>query len=29
MWLKHAGFAGVDCLWLFAGHAVFGGFKQP
>jgi len=29
VWLKHAGFAAVDCWWLFAGHAVFGGFKQP
>jgi tRNA (cmo5U34)-methyltransferase len=28
MWLKHAGFAAVDCFWLFAGHAVFGGFKR-
>jgi tRNA (cmo5U34)-methyltransferase len=28
VWLKHAGFTTVDCLWLFAGHAVFGGFKR-
>lgn len=28
VWLKHAGFSAVDCLWLFAGHAVFGGFRQ-
>lgn len=27
IWLKHAGFAAADCCWLFAGHAVFGGFK--
>jgi tRNA (cmo5U34)-methyltransferase len=27
VWLKHAGFPKVDCAWLFAGHAVFGGFK--
>ena len=27
VWLKHAGFAVVDCLWLYAGHAVYGGFK--
>ena len=27
VWLKHAGFAAVDCWWLFAGHAVFGGFQ--
>ena len=28
MWLRHAGFAAVDCIWMDAGHAVFGGFKQ-
>jgi tRNA (cmo5U34)-methyltransferase len=28
VWLRHAGFAWVDCCWLNAGHAVFGGFKQ-
>lgn len=28
MWLRHAGFAAVDCIWLDAGHAVFGGFKR-
>ena len=28
VWLRHAGFASVDCCWLNAGHAVFGGFKQ-
>jgi tRNA (cmo5U34)-methyltransferase len=28
VWLRHAGFAAVDCIWLDAGHAVFGGFKQ-
>ncbi|HKB14374.1 MAG TPA: methyltransferase domain-containing protein, partial [Vicinamibacterales bacterium] len=28
VWLRHAGFASVDCVWLDAGHAVFGGFKQ-
>jgi trans-aconitate methyltransferase len=27
VWLRHAGFASVDCFWLYAGHAVFGGFK--
>jgi len=27
VWLRHAGFGAVDCLWLFAGHAVFAGFK--
>jgi SAM-dependent methyltransferase len=28
-WLIDAGFGGVDCFWLRAGHAVYGGFKQP
>jgi tRNA (cmo5U34)-methyltransferase len=28
VWLRHAGFAAVDGVWLDAGHAVFGGFKQ-
>jgi tRNA (cmo5U34)-methyltransferase len=28
IWLKHAGFAAVDCFWLCAGHAVYGGFKE-
>jgi phosphoribosylglycinamide formyltransferase 1 len=28
VWLKHAGFPAVDCVWLRDGHAVFGGFKQ-
>jgi tRNA (cmo5U34)-methyltransferase len=28
VWLKHAGFAAVDCAWMFAGHAVFGAFKN-
>ena len=28
VWLRHAGFAAVDCWWMDAGHAVFGGFKQ-
>ncbi len=27
VWLRHAGFAAVDCVWLDAGHAVFGGVK--
>ena len=27
VWLKHAGFGAVDCFWICAGHAVFGGFK--
>jgi tRNA (cmo5U34)-methyltransferase len=29
VWLKQAGFVAVDCVWLFAGHAVFGGFHSP
>jgi len=28
VWLRHAGFTAVDCWWLDAGHAVFGGLKQ-
>jgi tRNA (cmo5U34)-methyltransferase len=28
VWLKHAGFAAVDCLWMYAGHAVFAGYKS-
>jgi tRNA (cmo5U34)-methyltransferase len=28
LWLRHAGFAAADCVWLDAGHAVFGGFRQ-
>jgi len=27
VWLKHAGFKAVECFWMFAGHAVYGGFK--
>jgi trans-aconitate methyltransferase len=27
VWLRHAGFASVDCVWLDAGHAVFGGVR--
>lgn len=26
-WLKTAGFAVVDCFWLQAGHAIYGGYK--
>lgn len=26
-WLEEAGFTGVGCYWLRAGHAVFGGYK--
>jgi tRNA (cmo5U34)-methyltransferase len=28
-WLKEAGFAVVDCFWLQAGHAIYGGYKAP
>jgi SAM-dependent methyltransferase len=28
-WLTEAGFAGVDVFWLRAGHAVYGGYKEP
>jgi tRNA (cmo5U34)-methyltransferase len=27
-WLSEAGFVGVDCFWLQAGHAIFGGYKK-
>jgi tRNA (cmo5U34)-methyltransferase len=27
VWLKEAGFRDVDCFWLQAGHAIFGGYK--
>ena len=27
-WLSEAGFKNVDCFWLRAGHAVYGGFKE-
>ena len=27
VWLRHAGFGAVDCLWMFAGHAIFAAFK--
>lgn len=28
-WLDEAGFAAVDCFWMRAGHAIFGGFVAP
>ncbi|MEW5961442.1 MAG: class I SAM-dependent methyltransferase [Chloroflexota bacterium] len=28
LWLKEAGFEGVDCFWLQAGHAIYGGYKS-
>jgi len=29
VWLKEAGFSRVDCFWLQAGHAIYGGYKNP
>lgn len=26
-WLADAGFSGVDCFWMQAGHAIYGGYK--
>lgn len=26
-WLSEAGYVGVDCFWMRAGHAVYGGYK--
>ncbi len=28
LWLKEAGFSVVDCFWLRAGHAIYGGYKE-
>jgi trans-aconitate methyltransferase len=27
-WLKEAGFAAVDCFWMKAGHAIYGGYQE-
>lgn len=27
LWLHDAGFAQVDCFWMHAGHAIFGGYR--
>lgn len=27
LWLREAGFVTVDCFWLQAGHAIYGGYK--
>ncbi|HEX6484686.1 MAG TPA: class I SAM-dependent methyltransferase [Ktedonobacteraceae bacterium] len=27
LWLREAGFSAVDCYWMQAGHAVYGGYK--
>lgn len=29
LWLREAGFVSVDCFWLRAGHAVYGGYRAP
>jgi len=26
-WLEEAGFSAVDCFWMRAGHAIYGGYK--
>lgn len=26
-WLRESGFSRVDCFWMYAGHAIFGGYK--
>ena len=28
LWLNEAGFVTVDCFWMHAGHAIYGGYKQ-
>ena len=28
LWLKEANFAVVDCFWMQAGHAIYGGYKS-
>jgi tRNA (cmo5U34)-methyltransferase len=28
LWLREAGFAAVDCFWLRAGHAIYGGYTR-
>jgi tRNA (cmo5U34)-methyltransferase len=27
VWLREAGFATVDCFWMYAGHAIYGGYR--
>jgi tRNA (cmo5U34)-methyltransferase len=29
LWLKEIGFISVDCFWMQAGHAIYGGYKTP
>jgi SAM-dependent methyltransferase len=26
-WLREAGFASADCFWMYAGHAIYGGYR--
>jgi tRNA (cmo5U34)-methyltransferase len=28
LWLREAGFTDVDCFWMNAGHAIYGGYKN-
>jgi precorrin-6B methylase 2 len=28
LWLRDAGFARVDCFWMHAGHAIYGGYRE-
>jgi SAM-dependent methyltransferase len=28
-WLDEAGFARIDCFWMRAGHAIYGGYVEP
>lgn len=28
-WLSESGFSLVDCFWMQAGHAIYGGYRQP
>lgn len=28
LWLQAAGFSDVDCFWMMAGHAIYGGYKS-
>ncbi len=27
LWLREVGFSAVDCFWMNAGHAIYGGYK--
>ena len=28
LWLREAGFSAVDCFWMQAGHAIYGGYMK-